>query len=95
MTTKVAVNAKDIQRFNSLTDALAGTPNYNMFYVYHQYRNVKTWCNLGWGKIIEHLYGEYYLKRVKDTWYLMWEYRGDAERWELSSDVAKAYFGVW
>jgi len=91
---RVIVTKEDIQRFNAMTEALAGTPNYNMFYVFHQYRNGNHWYDLGWGRVIEHRYGEYYLKRVKDNWYLMWEFADDVERWFLTTDVVMAYFGI-
>lgn len=94
---KTMVTREQIERYNAMHNATKGTNNYGVFSLFHQWKNPggKTWSSRGsWGGIIQYVSGEYYIKKVRDTYYIYWESVSDMDRWELCSEVARAYFGI-
>lgn len=97
---KTMVTREQIERYNAIHNATKGTNNYGVFSLFHQwkYAGEKTWSRRGsWGGIIQYVTGEYYIKKVRGTYYIYWESSRSfpySDRWELCSEVARAYFGI-
>lgn len=92
------VSREQIDAWNRLAEAVKGTSSYYVFSLWHEYKDVNgRWQELSHGTIRSNrieLEGErFYVRKIKDNFWLYWEYRGEAERW-LLSDLAKAYFDV-